>query len=66
MTKQIESSLGERMQGSGRIEPSLALGILKGRYTLEEIKDKIKFHVDWAFVAKYISDHKHEYPDYKE
>ena len=54
------------MQGSGRIEPSLALGILKGRYTLEEIKDKIKFHVDWAFVAKYISDHKHEYPDYKE
>ena len=54
------------MQGSGRIEPSLAVGILKGRYTLEEIKDKIKFHVDWAFVAKYISDHKHEYLDYKE
>ena len=54
------------MQGAGRIESSLALGILKGRYTLEEIKEKITFHVDWDFVKQYIADHKHEYPDYKE
>ena len=68
MAKQIESTLGERMQGARHeFEATLALGILKGRHTLAEQKEYFAENVvDWAFVEQYIADHKHEYPDYKD
>lgn len=45
----------------------IALGILDGRHTLkDEIVHWQEYNVDWNFVKRYIAEHKHEYPDYKE
>ena len=69
MSKQTESTLGERMQGSVRdCDVSLAIHVLRGNTTLEKLKaDKrwTELETDWAFVERYIADHRHEYPDYK-
>ena len=68
MPKESESTLGERMQGTiYEIWANIAQGVLGGRRTLEEAKKLWKEHnVDWEFVKRYIAEHKHEYPDYKE
>ena len=62
------STLGERMQGTPyEVWSNIAMRILEGRRTLEESQELWKERkVDWDFVKRYIAEHKHEYPDYKE
>ena len=68
MPKESKSTLGERMQGTPyEVWANIAMRILEGRRTLEESKDLWReYKVDWEFVKRYIAEHKHEYPDYKE
>ena len=67
MSKQIESTLGERMQGvKHEFEASLAIGILRGDSTLKRDMEYLSQNVvDWDFVKQYIAAHRHEYPNYK-
>ena len=70
MVKQVESTLGERMQGTRHEgDIMIAASVLNGWSTLHDVmarKQKAGIHVDWDFVKQYIAAHRHEYPDYKD
>ena len=62
------STFRERMQGPPEeANAVVALSILSGDCDMVEAKNLFaNSNVDWDFVKRYIAEHKHEYPDYKE